>query len=44
MRLLSQFNYYSIICPNFLLYDTLRSNGIEIPFPQRDIHIREIKR
>ena len=26
------------------VYDTLRSNGIEIPFPQRDIHIREIKR
>ena len=21
------------------IYDTLRANGIEIPFPQRDIHI-----
>ena len=23
------------------IYDTLRSNGIEIPFPQRDIHIKQ---
>ena len=22
------------------VYDTLRSNGIQIPFPQRDIHIK----
>ena len=22
------------------IYDTLRSNGIQIPFPQRDIHIK----
>lgn len=25
---------------NFAIYEKLRSNGIEIPFPQRDIHIR----
>ena len=25
------------------IYDTLNANGIEIPFPQRDIHIKETK-
>ncbi|HWQ03331.1 MAG TPA: mechanosensitive ion channel domain-containing protein [Candidatus Nitrosotenuis sp.] len=25
---------------NFAIYDKLRAHGIEIPFPQRDIHIR----
>jgi small-conductance mechanosensitive channel len=25
---------------NHLVYDTLKSRGIEIPFPQRDVHIR----
>jgi small-conductance mechanosensitive channel len=25
---------------NFAIYDKLREHGIEIPFPQRDIHIR----
>jgi len=24
------------------IYDTLNANGIEIPFPQRDIHIRSM--
>ncbi len=24
-----------------LIYDTLNANGITIPFPQRDIHIKE---
>ncbi len=24
-----------------LIYDTLRAHGVEIPFPQRDIHIRQ---
>ena len=23
------------------VYDTLNANGIEIPFPQRDIHIKQ---
>ena len=23
------------------IYETLNANGIEIPFPQRDIHIKE---
>ena len=23
------------------IYDTLNAHGIEIPFPQRDLHIRE---
>ncbi len=26
-----------------LIYDTLNNNGIEIPFPQQDIHIRSVK-
>ncbi len=26
-----------------LIYDTLNDNGIEIPFPQQDIHIRSVK-
>jgi len=25
------------------IYDTLNANGIEIPFPQRDVHIKETK-
>ena len=25
------------------IYDTLAANGIEIPFPQRDLHIKDIK-
>jgi len=25
------------------IYDTLRKNNIEIPFPQRDIHIKQEK-
>jgi small-conductance mechanosensitive channel len=25
---------------NFRIYDVFRKHGIEIPFPQRDIHIR----
>ena len=25
------------------IYDTLRQNGIEIPFPQRDINIKNLK-
>lgn len=25
---------------NFLVYDALKSHGIEVPFPQRDLHIR----
>jgi len=24
------------------IYDTLNANGIEIPFPQRDLHIKNI--
>jgi small-conductance mechanosensitive channel len=23
------------------IYDTLRQNGIEIPFPQQDVHIKQ---
>ena len=25
------------------IYDTLRQNGIEIPYPQRDINIKNLK-
>lgn len=25
---------------NFAIYEKLQSNGVQIPFPQRDIHIR----
>jgi small-conductance mechanosensitive channel len=25
---------------NFLIYDVFRQNGVDIPFPQRDVHIR----
>jgi small-conductance mechanosensitive channel len=31
---------YFISDLNFAIYDTFRANGIEFPFPQRDIHIR----
>jgi small-conductance mechanosensitive channel len=27
----------------FLVHDTLKENGIEIPFPQRDLHIKSIE-
>ena len=29
-----------ISCVNFAIHDALQKNGIEIPFPQRDLHLR----